>query len=122
MAPDFPAGVMHPAPGTRSPFNLSINGMSTPPPSDPEDFQQELETLRAILQQNLERTEQDRLLGAQIEFWMQSAQFLETEMDTWERVGNVSKRQQAVERMQKVLDILQQLINRMNDEAGDGKL
>lgn len=122
MAPDFLAGVMHPAPGTRSPFNLSINGMSTPPPSDPEDFQQELETLRAILQQNLERTEQDRLLGAQIEFWMQSAQFLETEMDTWERVGNVSKRQQAVERMQKVLDILQQLINRMNDEAGDGKL
>lgn len=96
--------------------------MSTPPPSDPEDFQQELETLRAILQQNLERTEQDRLLGAQIEFWMQSAQFLETEMDTWERVGNVSKRQQAVERMQKVLDLLQQLINRMNDEAGDGKL
>ena len=95
--------------------------MNEPPPSDQEDFQQELDALRSILQQNLQKLNQDPFLDTRLEFWLESANFLVTEMDIWERVGDVGKREQAVERMQKVLGILQELIDHLNAESGDGK-
>ena len=96
--------------------------MNEPPLSDPEDFQQELDALRLILRDNLKHVRQDRMLGNQVEFWMESARFLETELQIWENAGNQYKRQQALERMRKVLDILQELIDRMNEDKGDGKV
>jgi hypothetical protein len=95
--------------------------MNEPPPSDPDDFQKELEVLRSILQENLRRAKQDPLLGTQLEFWLESAKFLELDIEIWDHVGNFNRENQAREQMRKVLDILQELINRMNDEAGDGR-
>ena len=95
--------------------------MSEPPPSAPDDFQQELETLRSMLQENLQRAKEDPLLGTQLEFWLESAKFLELNIEIWDQTGNLSRENQARERMRKVLDILQQLINQMNDGTGDGK-
>jgi hypothetical protein len=95
--------------------------MSEPPPSAPDDFQQELETLRSMLQENLQRAKQDPLLGTQLEFWLESAKFLELNIEIWDQTGNLYRENQARERMRKVLDILQQLINQMNDGTGDGK-
>lgn len=95
--------------------------MNEPPPSKPDDFQKELEALRSILQENLQRAKQNPLLGTQLEFWLESARFLELNIKIWDQAGNEYQEYQARERMRKVLDTLQRLINRMNDETGDGK-
>ena len=95
--------------------------MSNPPPSDPVDFQQELDILRSILKENLQRSKQDTLLGTQLEFWMESAKFWELNIKIWDQAGNTYKENEARERMRKVLDILQQLIDQMSDGTGDGK-
>jgi hypothetical protein len=92
--------------------------MSKSPP-DPEDFQQELEALRLILQKKLHKFEQDPFLDTRLEFWMESARFMENEIGIWKEAGNTYKRQQALERMRKVLDVLQELIELLNDQAGD---
>jgi hypothetical protein len=95
--------------------------MNEPPPSDPEDFQDELKVLRSILQEKLHQAKQDPLLGTQLEFWLESAKFLELNIEIWDQAGNAYKEHQARERMRKVLDILQELINQVNDGSGDGK-
>lgn len=97
--------------------------MNEPPPSDQEDFQQELDALRLILQKNLQKLKhhENPALGKQLDFWIESAKFLKTEMEIWEKVGNVSKHEQAVERMRKVLGILQELIDHLNDGMGKGE-
>lgn len=93
--------------------------MNEPPLSDSDDFQQELEALRSILDENLKRAKQDPLLGMQLEFWLESAKFLELNIEIWNQAGNAYKENQARERMRKVLDILQQLINQTSDETGE---
>lgn len=95
--------------------------MNEPNPSNPDDFQDELEVLRSILQEILQQAKQDPLLGTQLEFWLESARFLELNIEIWDRAENAYKENQARERMRKVLDILQQLINQVNDGTGDGK-
>jgi hypothetical protein len=94
--------------------------MNEPPPSDQDDFQQELEILRSILQEKLQQAKQDPLLGTQLEFWLESAKFLELNIKIWDQAGNAYKENQARERMRKTLDILQQLINQMNNGTGEG--
>jgi hypothetical protein len=93
--------------------------MNEPPPSDPDDFQQELEILRSILHENLQGGNLDRLLGTQLEFWLESAEFMELNIEIWDQAGNEYMGNQARERMRKVLDILQQLIDQLNDGRGD---
>jgi hypothetical protein len=95
--------------------------MNEPSPSDSDDFQQELEILRSILREKLQHAEQDPLLGTQLELWLESAKFLELNITIWDQAGNAYKESQARERMRKTLDILQQLIDQMNDGAGEGK-
>ena len=95
--------------------------MDEPPPSEPDDFQKELEILRSILQQNLQQAKQDPLLGTQVEFWLESAKFLEQNIKIWGEAGNEYQENQARERMHTVLNILQELINKMNDGKGDGE-
>jgi hypothetical protein len=90
-------------------------------PSDQDDFQKELEILRSLLQENLQRTKQDPLLGTQLEFWLESARFLELNIKIWDEAGDVYKENQARERMRKVLDTLQHLISQMNDGTGEEK-
>jgi hypothetical protein len=96
--------------------------MNEPSPSDPDDFQDELEILRSILQENLQQAKQDPLLGTQLEFWLESAKFLELNIEIWDQAGNAYKENQARERMRKVLGILQELINQMNDGRGMERL
>jgi hypothetical protein len=96
--------------------------MNEPPPSDPDDFQKELEVLRSILQEKLQQAKQDPLLGTQLEFWLESAKFLKLNIEIWDQAGNAYKENQARERMRKVLDILQELINQTNEGKGDGKV
>ena len=93
--------------------------MNDPSSSNPEDFQQELEALRAILRKNLKKLKLDPFLGTQVEFWMESAKFTETNIEIWEREGNQYQRQQALERMRKVLKVLQELIDQLNDGSGE---
>jgi hypothetical protein len=95
--------------------------MNEPTPSDQEDFQQELDALRTLLQKNLQKLQQDPFLGTQVEFWMESAKFAKKNMEIWGEAGNAYKHQQAVERMRKVLDVLEQLIDQLNDGTGEGK-
>ncbi len=96
--------------------------MNEPSSSDQEDFQEQLEILRSILQKNLQQAKQDRLLGTQLEFWLESAKFLETDIEIWEHAGNMYQRNKAIEQMYKVLEILQQLIDSMNPNGtGDGQ-
>jgi hypothetical protein len=95
--------------------------MNAPPPSDQDDFQQQLEILRSLLEENLKRGEQNPLLGSQVDFWLESARFWELNIEIWGKAGNAYEENQARKRMRKVLDTLQELINRMNDEMGDGK-
>jgi hypothetical protein len=99
------------------PFLLPMTNDS--PPSDQDNFQQELDALRLILKQNLHKLKEDPFLGTQVEFWLESAKFMETNLEIWEDTGNAYKHQQAMERMRKVLDSLQQLINQMNNHSGD---
>lgn len=94
--------------------------MNEPPPSDQDDFQEELEALRSILEENLHKLKDDPFLGTQLEFWMESARFMETNIEIWEDAGNSYKHEQAIERMRKVLDILQKLIEQLNHDSGDG--
>lgn len=93
--------------------------MNEPPPSDQDDFQEELEALRSILRDNLHKLNDDPFLGTQLEFWMESARFMETNIKIWGDAGNAYKHEQAVERMRKVLEILRQLINQLNHDSGD---
>ena len=86
--------------------------MNAPPPSDQDDFQQQLEILRSLLDENL---------GSQVDFWLESARFWELNIEIWGKAGNAYEENQARKRMRKVLDVLLELINRMNDEMGDGK-
>jgi hypothetical protein len=96
--------------------------MSEPPSStDPDDFQQELNVLRSILMEKLQQAKMDPLLGTQLEFWLESARFLELNIKIWDQAGNAYQENQARERMRKVLDILQQLIDRTNDGTGNEK-
>jgi hypothetical protein len=46
---------------------------------------------------------------------------LELNIEIWDQAGNAYKEKQARERMRKVLGILQELINQMNDGTGDGR-
>jgi hypothetical protein len=94
--------------------------MNEPPPSDPDDFQNELETLRSILHENLHRAKQDPLLGTQLEFWLESAKFLELDIEIWDQAGNMHKENEAKDRMRRVLDVLQKLVDQMNKMNGDG--
>ena len=94
--------------------------MDKPPPSDQDDFQQELEALRSILQKNLQKLKDDPFLGTQVEFWMESARFMEINLEIWENMGNTYKHEQAMERMRHVLEVLQQLIEQLNNDSGDG--
>ena len=55
--------------------------MNAPPPSDQDDFPQELEILRSLLQEDLKRGEQNPLLGSQVDFWLESARFLELDIE-----------------------------------------
>jgi hypothetical protein len=66
--------------------------MNEAPPSDPNDFQQELEILRSILRDNLHRAKEDPLLGTQLEFWLESAKFLELDIEIWARRGMLTKK------------------------------
>ena len=91
-----------------------------PAPSDPEDFEQELEILRAILHRNLHRLNQDARLGKQLEFWMKSAEFTATSMEIWEDAGNQDRFDEAALRMKRVLETLQKLIDHLGDEPGEG--
>ena len=93
--------------------------MNEPPPSDQDDFQEELEILRSILRKNMQKLDHDRFLGTQVEFWMESARFMETNIKIWEDTGNAYQHAQAVERMRKVLDILQELIRKLNEDSGE---
>lgn len=93
--------------------------MKESPHSDPEDFERELEILRSIIRNNVQRLHQDPVLDKQLDFWMESARFLMAEMKIWGETGNEPKHDQAVARMQKVLAALQELIDRLNDE-GEG--
>jgi len=95
--------------------------MNEPPSSDLDDFQRELEILRSILHENLQRAKKDPLLGTQVEFWLESARFLELDIKIWDQAGNKYQESQARERMRKVLDILQQLINKMDNGMEDGE-
>ena len=101
------------------PVRFTAPFMNEPPSSDADDFQQELEILRSILQENLQRTKQDPLLGTRMEFWLETAKFLEKNIEIWGQQGNTYMERRARVRMRKVLDILQQLINQVNDETGD---
>jgi hypothetical protein len=89
--------------------------MNEPHPSEQDDFQHELEILRSLLQEHLTRGKHDPLLGPQVDFWLQSARFLELDIKIWDGAGNVYNENKAREQMRKVLDSLQELINRMND-------
>ena len=98
--------------------------MNEPPTSDQDDFQQELEILRSILQKYLQNAKQDPLLGTHTEFWLESARFLELNIKIWDDAGNADMENMARERMRKVLDILQEIVDRMNkinDGTGDGE-
>ena len=98
--------------------------MNEPLPSDPDDFQQQLEILRSLLQENLKRAKDDPLLGTHTEFWLESARFLELNIKIWDEAGNAYMENQARERMRKVLEVLQDIVNRLNDtndHTGEGK-
>ena len=90
-----------------------------PAPSDPEDFEKELEVLRAILRRNVQRLNQDARLGKQLEFWMKSAEFAVTSMEIWEEAGNQDRFDEAAQRMKRVLETLQKLIEQLGDEPGE---
>jgi Zn-dependent M32 family carboxypeptidase len=90
-----------------------------PAPSDPEDFEKELEILRAILQRRLHRLNEDARLGKQLDFWMKSAEFAVTSMEIWEEAGNQDRFDEAAQRMKKVLETLQKLIEQLGDEPGE---
>jgi Zn-dependent M32 family carboxypeptidase len=91
-----------------------------PAPSDPEDFEKELAVLRAILRRNLQRLNQDARLGKQLEFWMKSAEFAVTSMEVWEEAGDQDRFDEAEQRMKRVLETLQKLIEQLGDEPGEG--
>ena len=91
-----------------------------PVPSDPEDFEKELEILRAILRRNIQQLTQDPRLGKQLEFWMSSADFAFRTMEIWEEAGNQDRFDEAAQRMRQVLETLQRLIERLGDEPGEG--
>jgi len=94
--------------------------MNTDPiPSDPEDFENELEILRAILHSRLHRLNEDARLGKQLDFWMKSAEFAVTSMETWEAAGNQDRFDEAAQQMRKVLETLQKLIEQLGDEPGE---
>lgn len=94
--------------------------MNTDPAlSDPEDFEKELEILRAILQRRLHRLNEDARLGKQLDFWMKSAEFAVTSMEIWEEAGNQDRFDEAAQRMKKVLETLQKLIEQLGDEPGE---
>ena len=86
-----------------------------PAPSDPEDFEKELEILRAILH----RLNEDARLGKQLDFWMKSAEFAVTSMEIWEEAGNQDRLDEATHRMKRVLETLQKLIDQLGEEPGD---
>ena len=93
--------------------------MNEPPPSDQDDFQEELKALRSILRENLHKLKDDPFLGTQLEFWLESAHFMENNIKIWEDAGNSYKYNEAMERMRKVLDVLQKLIEQLNHDSGD---
>jgi hypothetical protein len=86
--------------------------------SDHEDFQLELEILRSVIRRNVERLNQDPLLGKRLDFWMGSAQFMVRHLQILEGAGNPGvKYEQSMEQMQKVLHRLQKLVEELDDEG-----
>ena len=92
---------------------------SDPAPSDPVDFEKELEILRAILHRHLHRLSEDAKLGKQLEFWMKSAEFAVTSTEIWEEAGNQDRFDEAAQKMKNVLETLQTLIEQLGDEPGE---
>ena len=90
-----------------------------PAPSDPEDFEKELEILRAILVRRLHRLNEDARLGKQLEFWMKSAEFAVTSMEIWKEAGDPDRLDESAHRMKRVLETLQKLIDQLGVEPGD---
>jgi hypothetical protein len=94
--------------------------MNTDPThSDPEDFKQELEILRAILNRKLQRLNQDARLSKKLEFRMKSAEFTVANMEIREDAGNQDRFDEAAQKMKRVLETLQQLIDQLGEEPGD---
>jgi hypothetical protein len=91
-----------------------------PAPFDLEDFEKELEVLRAILRRNTQRLNQDARLGRQLDFWMKSAEFAVTSMEIWDEAGNQDRFDEAAQRMKRVLETLQKLIEQLGDKPGEG--
>lgn len=90
-----------------------------PAPTDPEDFEKELEILRAILHRRLHRLNEDARLGKQVDFWMKSAEFAVTSMEIWEEAGNQDRFDEAAQKMKSVLETLQKLIEQLGDEPAE---
>ncbi len=50
---------------------------------------------------------------------MKSAEFAVTSMEIWEEAGNQDRFDEAAQRMKKVLETLQKLVEQLGDEPGE---
>ncbi|MGE5462471.1 MAG: hypothetical protein ACM3PS_03895, partial [Syntrophothermus sp.] len=93
--------------------------MNAASPSDEEDFQRELNALRSLLEENLKRADPDPFLGTQLQFWLESARFLEKYIEVWYFVGNLNKRDEAREKLRRVLYILLEVFIKLSNDSGE---
>jgi len=86
-----------------------------------KSFKRELDTYRSVL---IERTQASRtmsFLEKQAIFWIESARFLITELEVWDRFKDDAKYDATTRKVQEMLDRLNSLMNQLsNDQQSDG--
>jgi hypothetical protein len=79
-------------------------------------FQHELEECRAIINKNNNSLENNPSLARQINFWMESAKFLVTELEIWDRLGKRNNYDATYNKTRKAMDYLYTLIDQLTED------
>ena len=78
--------------------------------SDILRFHRELDICYTLAKTNKARLKEHPLVEKQITFWIEGTRFLISELEIWERMGNLSKCDETVYKVQQALDHLHELL------------
>lgn len=78
-------------------------------------FNQELAQYLSVANRNKQQLENSRMLAKQIVFWTESAKFLITELEIWDRFENEEKCEKSILKIQRALDRLHDLVTQLDE-------
>lgn len=94
--------------------------MKRPTRSDQEQFRRELEIYSSTITELAKRRQETSFMEKQTIFWTESARFLITELEIWDKMREDTRYDATVVKIQKIFQRLNGLINQLTEENYGG--